>query len=177
MRAVGKTCFHICCLKSFLLCVPFSLFAFIVIVYRYYFLKSVQFLSLLFNILSSCVHKNKGKDRNQLASPHHGTRKSKEYRCIFFCRLTRLNLRIKIQRWFFYMMCANAFSLGISKKIGKIFFGFWLLSFFLKKIGYSHSFAGGAWKRRRTTCADFEYEIWKVFDTPIHGKSLRCLRW
>ena len=95
----------------------------------------------------------------------------------FWFRREKSTLRMKIKRWFFYMMSANAFPLGISKKIGKIYFGFRLLSFFLKKIGYSHFYAGGAWKRRRTTYADFEYEIWKVFDTPIHGKSLRCLRW
>ncbi len=38
-------------------------------------------------------------------------------------------LRIKIQRWFFYMMYMNASPLGISKKITKIYFGFWLISF------------------------------------------------
>jgi hypothetical protein len=75
------------------------------------------------------------------------------------------------------MMYMNASPVGLSKKIRKISFGFWLVSVCLQKIGYSHFFAGGAWKRRRTTYADFEYEIWKIFDTPIHGKSLRCLRW
>ena len=63
------------------------------------------------------------------------------------------------------------------KKIWKISFLFWLVSVCLQKIGYSHFFAGGAWKLRRTTYADFEYKIWKVFGTPIHCKSLRCLRW
>ena len=86
-------------------------------------------------------------------------------------------LTVKIQGWLFHMMYMNASPLGLPKKIRKISFGFWLVSVCLQKIGYSHFFAGGAWKRRRTTYADFEYEIWKVFDAPIHGKSLRCLRW
>ena len=99
-----------------------------------------------------------------------------KYSAFRFC-CQKSPLRIKIQRWFFHMMYINASPVGLSKKIRKISFSFWLLSFFLQKIGYSHFFAGGAWKRRRTTYADFEYEIWKVFDAPIHGKSLRCLRW
>ncbi len=95
----------------------------------------------------------------------------------FRFRCQKSPLRIKIQRWFFRMMYINASPVGLSKKIWKISFSFWLLSFFLPKIGCSHFFAGGAWKQRRTTYANFEYEIWKVFDAPIHGKSLRCLRW
>ncbi len=42
-------------------------------------------------------------------------------------------------------------------------FGFWLISF------RSRIFAGGTWKRRRTTFADFVKQIWKVFDTVIYG--------
>jgi hypothetical protein len=93
----------------------------------------------------------------------------------FRFRCQKSPLRIKIQRWFFHMMYMNASPAGLTKKHWKISFLFWLVSVCL--IGYSHVFAGGAWRRRRTTLADFEYEIWKVFGTPIHGKSLRCLRW
>ncbi len=95
----------------------------------------------------------------------------------FRFRCQKSPLKIKIQCWFFHMMYMNASPVGLSKKILKISFSFWLLSFFLKKIGCLHFLAGGAWKRRQTTYANFEYEIWKVFEAPIHGKSLRCLRW
>ncbi len=84
---------------------------------------------------------------------------------------------LNIQQWFFHMMYMNASPVGLSKKIRKISFNFLLVSVCLQKIGYSHFFASGAWKWRRTTYDDFEYEIWKIFDTPIHGKSLRRLRW
>ena len=110
-------------------------------------------------------------------SPTHKVYSARTKYSAFRFRCQKSPLRIKIQRWFFHMMYMNASPVGLSKKVRKISFSFLLLSFFLQKIGCSHFFAGGAWKRRRTTYADFEYEIWKVFDAPIHGKSLGCLHW
>jgi hypothetical protein len=56
-------------------------------------------------------------------------------------------------------MSANASPLGIFKKIGKIFFGFLLISFCLSKTEFSRIFAGGKWKRGRTTFADLKNQI------------------
>ncbi len=42
---------------------------------------------------------------------------------------------------------------------------------FMQKTGFSRILAGGTWKRRRITFADFVYQIWKVFDTGIQGGS------
>ncbi len=67
------------------------------------------------------------------------------------------------------MMYMNASPLGISKNISKIYFVFWLISFCMQKTGFSRIFAGGTWKRRQITFADFVYQIWKVFDTGIYG--------
>ena len=72
---------------------------------------------------------------------------------------------------------ANASPLGILKKSGKIYFGFWLISFCLPKTGFSRIFAGGKWKRGRTTFADLKNQIWKATVTAICGKSLRFFRW
>jgi hypothetical protein len=114
-------------------------------------------------------------------APRDGHRRTKynartKYSAFWF-RGKKSTLTVKIQGWLFHMMYMNASRVGLSKKIRKICFGFWLVSVCLQKIGNSHFFAGGAWKRRRTTYADFEYKIWKVFGTPIQCKSLRCLRW
>ena len=95
----------------------------------------------------------------------------------FWFRREKSTLRIKIESWFFHMMCANASPLGIFTKIGKIYFGFWLISFCLPKTGFSRIFAGGKWKRGRTTFADLKNQIWKATVTAICGKSLRFFRW
>ena len=137
----------------------------------------------IFPFLGGVMGKQLGENSSRMPyfAPRDGHRRTKysahtKYIAFRF-RCQKSPLRTKIQRWLFHMMYMNASPVGLSKKIRKISFSFWLLSFFLQKIGCSHFFAGGAWKRRRTTYADFEYEIWKVFDAPIHGKSLRCLRW
>jgi hypothetical protein len=95
----------------------------------------------------------------------------------FWFRREKSTLRIKIPSWFFYMMCANASPLGISKKIGKIYFWFWLISFCLLKTGFSRIFAGGKWKRGRTTFANLKNQIWKAIVTAICGKSLKFFHW
>ncbi len=112
-------------------------------------------------------------------APRDGHRRTKyntrtKYSAFWF-RGKKSTLTVKIQGWVFHMMCMNASPVGLSKKNPKISFGFWLVSVCLQKIGYSHFFAGGAWKRRRTTYADFKYKIWKIFGTPIHCKSLRSI--
>ena len=95
-----------------------------------------------------------------------------KYNAFWFCR-KKSTLRIKIQCWFFYMMSANASPLGISKKIGKIYFGFWLISFCLPKTGFSRIFAGSKWKRRRTTFADIDAQFWLVFGIGICSRIIR----
>ncbi len=47
--------------------------------------------------------------------------------------LQKSTLRIKIQCWFFLWRYMNASPLEISKKVAKIYFGFWLISFRLQK--------------------------------------------
>jgi hypothetical protein len=59
----------------------------------------------------------------------------------FWFRRKKNTLRIKVQHWFFYRRSTNVSPLGISKKIGKIYFGFWLISFCLPKTGFSRIFA------------------------------------
>ncbi len=106
-------------------------------------------------------------------APRNGLRRTKYNACTkysaFRFRGNKTQLRIKIQHWFFKMMYMNASPLGISRKIAKILFGFWLISFCLQKTGFSRNFAGGTWERRRITFADFVKQIRKVFDTGIYG--------
>ncbi len=137
----------------------------------------------MFPFLGGVIGKQLGGNSSGIPNyaPRDGLRRTKynartKYSALRF-HGKKSTLRVKVQSWFFYMMYMNASPLGISKKIAKIYFVCWLISFCIQKTGFSRIFAGGAWKRRRTSYADFEYEIWKVFDTPIHGRSLRCLRW
>jgi hypothetical protein len=56
----------------------------------------------------------------------------------------------------------ESLSFWIIKQIYVIFFRFWLIGCCMQKTGFSRIFAGGTWKRRRTTFADFVKQIWKV---------------
>ncbi len=79
------------------------------------------------------------------------------------------------------MMYMNASPLGIIKKIAKIYFVFWLISFCMQKTGFSRIFAGGTWKRRRTAFADLKNQIWKATGinntSEIGGKICRRCHW
>ncbi len=56
---------------------------------------------------------------------------------VLFSFAAKSTLRIKIQCWFFLWRYMNASPFEISKKIAKIYFGFWLISFRLQKSKWS----------------------------------------
>ncbi len=56
---------------------------------------------------------------------------------VLFSFAAKSTLRIKIQCWFFLWRYMNASPFEISKKIAKIYFYFWLISFCLQKTEWS----------------------------------------
>ncbi len=90
-------------------------------------------------------------------------------------QLPKYNARTKYSAFWFRRKCLSFRNI---QKNWQNFFGFWLISFYSPKPGFSHIFAGGKWKRRRRkTFADLKNQIWKAIDTAICGKSLRFFRW
>ncbi len=87
-----------------------------------------------------------------------------KYNALWF-RRKKSTLRIKIPRWFFYMMSANASPLGISKKIGKIYFGFWLFAHFCRRQveAGANNFRQFEKSNLKGHCYSYLWEKFKIF--------------
>ena len=93
----------------------------------------------IFPFLGGVMGKQLGENSSGIPNfaPRDGHRRTKynartKYSAFWF-RGKKSTLTVKIQGWIFHMMYMNASPVGLSKKIRKISFSFWLLSFFLAK--------------------------------------------